>query len=120
MYLRVLPLVLGGKYVVIPCSHHSRQTAGFSNRGVILAALLAGVLATMPSRPVISAEPAEQTAAVFSDPKHGFMLGRVYFPDRRALNELAAQFDLWEVNYAEGQVLAALDWSEYARLLSLG
>src|SRR4030067_1948265 len=49
-----------------------------------------------------------------------FVVARVYFNDRAGLDTLAARLDIWEVNHAEGYLVATLTEENVQQLIQTG
>ena len=54
------------------------------------------------------------------EPTSDFVVARIYFADRAELDMLASQLDVWEVNHAEGYLVAMLSTERYDQLSQAG
>lgn len=59
-----------------------------------------------------------QSVDIFSG--QGPLVARVFFADQEDLNELAREIDIWEVNHAQGYLVAPLSPERYAALQQAG
>jgi hypothetical protein len=53
-------------------------------------------------------------------PNSEFVVARVYFDDRAGLDLLASQLDVWEVNHAEGYLVAMMSSERFDQLSQAG